>query len=147
MWEEKSSSYLHCSSVFRLSASYYEVLGVKPDASLEEIKNAFLDKSKKVLSFIIFPFSISCLADTLIQINLQNMQTAEGAVIQRMENAENLRIRILKDLRLMSVCEQVHEQEARRTKKSRKRRCNTKKISANEHAGKISNVILDVIWL
>ncbi|KAF5900242.1 dnaJ subfamily C member 4, partial [Clarias magur] len=29
-------------------ASYYDILGVKPDASLEQIKNAFFDKSKKL---------------------------------------------------------------------------------------------------
>ncbi|XP_028271617.1 dnaJ homolog subfamily C member 4-like [Parambassis ranga] len=38
-----SQSYAH-----RKSVSYYELLGVKSDATLEEIKNAFFDKSKKL---------------------------------------------------------------------------------------------------
>ncbi|KAJ0044180.1 hypothetical protein NL108_005249 [Boleophthalmus pectinirostris] len=33
---------------YRKSVNHYELLGVKSDASLEEIKNAFFDKSKKV---------------------------------------------------------------------------------------------------
>lgn len=32
----------------RKAVNYYDVLGVKSDASLEEIKNAFFEKSKKV---------------------------------------------------------------------------------------------------
>lgn len=32
----------------RKSVNYYELLGVKSDATSEEIKNAFFDKSKKV---------------------------------------------------------------------------------------------------
>ncbi|XP_029918599.1 dnaJ homolog subfamily C member 4 [Myripristis murdjan] len=36
------------SSALRASVNYYELLGVKPTATLEEIKNAFFDKSKKV---------------------------------------------------------------------------------------------------
>ncbi|XP_068571070.1 dnaJ homolog subfamily C member 4 [Cebidichthys violaceus] len=38
-----SQSYAH-----RKAVSYYDLLGVKSDASLEEIKNAFFDKSKKL---------------------------------------------------------------------------------------------------
>lgn len=38
-----SQSYVH-----RKAVNYYELLGVKSDASLEEIKNAFFDKSKKL---------------------------------------------------------------------------------------------------
>lgn len=37
-----------CLSFHRKAVSYYDLLGVKPDASLEEIKNAFFEKSKKV---------------------------------------------------------------------------------------------------
>lgn len=37
-----------CLSFCRKAVSYYDLLGVKPDASLEEIKNAFFEKSKKV---------------------------------------------------------------------------------------------------
>lgn len=49
LWYYKfSQRLLSCSATHRSSASYYEVLGVKPDASLEEIKNAFFDKSKKL---------------------------------------------------------------------------------------------------
>ncbi|XP_041929733.1 dnaJ homolog subfamily C member 4 [Alosa sapidissima] len=36
------------SAVNRSTANYYDLLGVKQDASLEEIKTAFFDKSKKV---------------------------------------------------------------------------------------------------
>ncbi|XP_052471432.1 dnaJ homolog subfamily C member 4-like [Carassius gibelio] len=32
----------------RSSTNYYELLGVKPDATLEQIKNAFFDQSKKL---------------------------------------------------------------------------------------------------
>lgn len=46
---KKCSICLISLSICRSPASYYAVLGVKPDASLEEIKNAFFDKSKKVL--------------------------------------------------------------------------------------------------
>ncbi|XP_045885832.1 dnaJ homolog subfamily C member 4 isoform X1 [Micropterus dolomieu] len=38
-----SQSYAH-----RKSVNYYDLLGVKSDATLEEIKNAFFDKSKKL---------------------------------------------------------------------------------------------------
>lgn len=38
-----SQSFIH-----RAAVNYYELLGVKPDATIEEIKNAFFDKSKKV---------------------------------------------------------------------------------------------------
>lgn len=38
---------------YRRAVNYYEVLGVKSNASLEEIKNAFFEKSKKVRS--LFP--------------------------------------------------------------------------------------------
>lgn len=38
-----SQSYAH-----RKAVNYYELLGVKSDASLDEIKNAFFDKSKKL---------------------------------------------------------------------------------------------------
>ncbi|XP_070994323.1 dnaJ homolog subfamily C member 4-like [Oncorhynchus clarkii lewisi] len=31
-----------------VAVNYYNLLGVKPDASLEQIKNAFFDKSKKM---------------------------------------------------------------------------------------------------
>ncbi|KAF7707428.1 dnaJ homolog subfamily C member 4 [Silurus meridionalis] len=49
LWYFKFSPRLLSLSAFpRSSASYYDVLGVKPDASLEEIKNAFFDKSKKL---------------------------------------------------------------------------------------------------
>ncbi|KAK2890854.1 hypothetical protein QQF64_006960 [Cirrhinus molitorella] len=34
--------------VHRSSTNYYELLGLKPDATLEQIKNAFFDKSKKL---------------------------------------------------------------------------------------------------
>lgn len=36
------------SSAHRTPVNYYELLGVKPSATIEEIKNAFFDKSKKV---------------------------------------------------------------------------------------------------
>lgn len=35
-------------SFHRKAANYYDLLGVKTDASLEEIKNAFFEKSKQV---------------------------------------------------------------------------------------------------
>lgn len=35
-------------SFHRKAVNYYDVLGVKTDASVEEIKNAFFEKSKKV---------------------------------------------------------------------------------------------------
>ncbi|KAG9272549.1 hypothetical protein AMEX_G13560 [Astyanax mexicanus] len=43
-----SQRLLSVSAAHRSSTSYYDLLGVKPDASLEEIKNAFFEKSKKV---------------------------------------------------------------------------------------------------
>ncbi|XP_038849507.1 dnaJ homolog subfamily C member 4 [Salvelinus namaycush] len=36
------------SSVHRAAFNHYDLLGVKPDATLEQIKNAFFDKSKKM---------------------------------------------------------------------------------------------------
>ncbi|MCI4380079.1 hypothetical protein PGIGA_G00235770 [Pangasianodon gigas] len=49
LWYYKfSQRLLSLSATHRSSASYYDVLGVKADASLEEIKNAFFDKSKKL---------------------------------------------------------------------------------------------------
>ncbi|KAM4621747.1 dnaJ homolog subfamily C member 4 isoform 1-T2 [Polymixia lowei] len=36
------------SSAHRTAVNYYELLGVRPNASLDEIKNAFFDKSKKL---------------------------------------------------------------------------------------------------
>lgn len=45
-------------SFHRKPVNYYDLLGVKNDASLEEIKNAFFEKSKKVglsLSKLYFP--------------------------------------------------------------------------------------------
>lgn len=36
------------SHIYRKSVNHYELLGVKSDASVEEIKNAFFDKSKKL---------------------------------------------------------------------------------------------------
>lgn len=39
---------LSTSSAHRMTVNYYELLGVKPNASIEEIKNAFFDKSKKM---------------------------------------------------------------------------------------------------
>ncbi|KAG7464439.1 hypothetical protein MATL_G00165640 [Megalops atlanticus] len=36
------------STVYRSCENYYDLLGVKPDASVEQIKNAFFDKSKKL---------------------------------------------------------------------------------------------------
>ncbi|XP_077103519.1 dnaJ homolog subfamily C member 4 [Siphateles boraxobius] len=49
LWYCKSSQRLFslCTAQ-RSSANYYELLGVKPDATLEQIKNAFFDKSKKL---------------------------------------------------------------------------------------------------
>lgn len=43
-----SQRLLSVSAARRSSTSYYDLLGVKPDASVEEIKNAFFDKSKKL---------------------------------------------------------------------------------------------------
>lgn len=40
-------------SFHRKAVNYYDVLGVKTDASVEEIKNAFFEKSKKV-DFLVF---------------------------------------------------------------------------------------------
>ncbi|XP_043113884.1 dnaJ homolog subfamily C member 4 [Puntigrus tetrazona] len=49
LWFCKSSQRLFSlSSAHRSSANYYDLLGVKPDATLKQIKNAFLDKSKKL---------------------------------------------------------------------------------------------------
>ncbi|RVE67387.1 hypothetical protein OJAV_G00102340 [Oryzias javanicus] len=42
-WRMLSQSYAH-----RKPVNYYDLLGVKSDATLEEIKNAFFDKSKKL---------------------------------------------------------------------------------------------------
>lgn len=36
------------SQIYRKSVNYYDLLGVKSDATVEEIKNAFFDKSKKL---------------------------------------------------------------------------------------------------
>lgn len=36
------------SNIYRSSATYYELLGVKPDATMGDIKKAFFDKSKKL---------------------------------------------------------------------------------------------------
>ncbi|XP_051716128.1 dnaJ homolog subfamily C member 4 [Ctenopharyngodon idella] len=49
LWYCKSSQRLFslCTAQ-RSSSNYYELLGVKPDATLEQIKNAFFDKSKKL---------------------------------------------------------------------------------------------------
>lgn len=76
--KKKKVNLIGTSSVCRSSASYYEVLGVKPDASLEEIKNAFFDKSKKVLLH-----NISISQTFGRQNNLQNIQTADITVIQK----------------------------------------------------------------
>ncbi|KAM9470422.1 dnaJ homolog subfamily C member 4 isoform 1-T2 [Clarias gariepinus] len=49
LWYYKFSQRLmSLSAPHRSFASYYDILGVKPDASLEQIKNAFFDKSKKL---------------------------------------------------------------------------------------------------
>ncbi|XP_034038078.1 dnaJ homolog subfamily C member 4 [Thalassophryne amazonica] len=49
LWCYKSSSrLLSQSSVRRKAVNYYDLLGVKSDATLEEIKNAFFLKSKKL---------------------------------------------------------------------------------------------------
>ncbi|XP_036423851.1 dnaJ homolog subfamily C member 4 [Colossoma macropomum] len=49
MWYYKfSRRLLSVSAAHWSSTSYYDLLGVKPEASLEEIKNAFFDKSKKL---------------------------------------------------------------------------------------------------
>lgn len=37
----------------RKAVNYYDLLGVKSNASLEEIKNAFFNKSKKVSSYLV----------------------------------------------------------------------------------------------
>ena len=39
----------------RKAVTHYDLLGVKSDASLEEIKNAFFNKSKKVGSSLVVP--------------------------------------------------------------------------------------------
>ncbi len=46
---EKLFVFIVSLSVYRSSTNYYELLGVKSDATLEQIKNAFFDKSKKVI--------------------------------------------------------------------------------------------------
>uniref|UniRef100_A0A3B4EHP3 J domain-containing protein n=1 Tax=Pygocentrus nattereri TaxID=42514 RepID=A0A3B4EHP3_PYGNA len=49
MWYYKfSRRLLSVSAAHWSSTSYYDLLGIKPEASLEEIKNAFFDKSKKL---------------------------------------------------------------------------------------------------
>lgn len=49
LWCYKSGlRLLSQSSAHRKAVNYYELLGVKPDASLDEIKNAFFAKSKKL---------------------------------------------------------------------------------------------------
>uniref|UniRef100_A0A8C1SUG7 DnaJ homolog subfamily C member 4-like n=1 Tax=Cyprinus carpio TaxID=7962 RepID=A0A8C1SUG7_CYPCA len=49
LWFCKSSQRLFSlCTAHRSSTNYYELLGVKPDATLEQIKNAFFDKSKKL---------------------------------------------------------------------------------------------------
>lgn len=45
--------YLFYFIAYRKAVNYYELLGVKSNASLDEIKNAFFEKSKKVRS--LFP--------------------------------------------------------------------------------------------
>lgn len=45
-------------SLRRKAANYYELLGVKSDASSDEIKNAFFDKSKKVGSLFVNKHSV-----------------------------------------------------------------------------------------
>jgi len=47
LWCYRSGSrLLSQSSAYRSNLNYYDILGVKPNASLEEIKHAFFDKSK-----------------------------------------------------------------------------------------------------
>ncbi|XP_056144513.1 dnaJ homolog subfamily C member 4 [Lampris incognitus] len=49
LWCYKSGLRLFSqSAACRAPANYYELLGVKPNASIEEVKNAFFDKSKKI---------------------------------------------------------------------------------------------------
>lgn len=49
LWCYRGSKRLFSQShTYRKSVNYYELLGVKSDATLEEIKNAFFDKSKKL---------------------------------------------------------------------------------------------------
>uniref|UniRef100_A0A8C1GKF6 Vascular endothelial growth factor Ba n=1 Tax=Cyprinus carpio TaxID=7962 RepID=A0A8C1GKF6_CYPCA len=49
LWFCKSSQRMFSlCTAHRSSTNYYELLGVKPDATLEQIKNAFFDKSKKL---------------------------------------------------------------------------------------------------
>ncbi|KAG5853087.1 hypothetical protein ANANG_G00069390 [Anguilla anguilla] len=49
LWRYRSGlRLLSLSAVYRSGENHYELLGVKPDASLEEIKNAFFNKSKKL---------------------------------------------------------------------------------------------------
>lgn len=45
-------------SLHRKAVNYYELLGVKSDASSDEIKNAFFDKSKKVGSSFVNKLSV-----------------------------------------------------------------------------------------
>ncbi len=48
---EKLFVFIVSLSVYRSSTNYYELLGVKSDATLEQIKNAFFDKSKRLFSW------------------------------------------------------------------------------------------------
>lgn len=49
LWCYRSGSrLLSQGSAQRSNLNYYEILGVRPNANLEEIKNAFFDKSKKL---------------------------------------------------------------------------------------------------
>ncbi|XP_063046515.1 dnaJ homolog subfamily C member 4 [Engraulis encrasicolus] len=49
VWYIKTAKLLSTqAAINRSSSNYYDLLGVKPDASVDEIKTAFFDKSKKV---------------------------------------------------------------------------------------------------